>query len=87
MSQVIKLIRVSKRCTYINRIIESTESIQERHLKHLAEITRNLAPPQSEELNYEQKQWLYFRMSRPIPKPYRPYKPIVIPYKWQEDST
>ena len=28
---------------------------------------------QSEELNYEQKQWRYFRMGRPFPKPYRPW--------------
>ena len=27
----------------------------------------------SEVLNEEQKQWLYFRMSRPFPEPYRPW--------------
>ena len=64
----------------------TTEEIQERHMKHIAEISKHLAtePIQSEELNYEQKQWQYFRMSRPFPKPYRPHKPIVIPYKWIE---
>ena len=56
--------------------------------KHIEEISRHLAsePIQSEDLNYEQKQWLYFRMSRPFPKLYRPYKPIVIPYRWQDEE-
>jgi hypothetical protein len=36
----------------------TTEEIQERHMKHIAEISKHLAtePIQSEELNYEQKQ-------------------------------
>ena len=64
----------------------TTKEIQERHMKHIAEISKHLAtePIQSEELNYEQMQWQYFRMSRPFPKPYRPHEPIVIPYKWIE---
>jgi hypothetical protein len=55
--------------------------------KHIEEISRHLdtEPIQSEELSFEQQEWLEFRMARPFPKPYRPYKPIVIPYKWQED--
>lgn len=62
----------------------TTEEIQERHMKHIAEITKDLAPPQSEELTYEQQEWLNFRMARPFPKPYRPHKPIEILYKWIE---
>ena len=31
---------------------------KQRWRKHIAEITKNLAPPQSEDLTYEQKQWL-----------------------------
>ncbi len=55
-------------------------------MKHIAEISAHLAtePIQSEELTFEQKEWRYFRMGRPFPKPYRPHKPIVIPYKWIE---
>ena len=46
-----------------------------RSLTSSAELTTEdiQAPPQSDDLNYEQKQWLYFRMSRPFPRPYRPY--------------
>ena len=60
------------------------EEIKERRLKHIAEITKDLAPPQSEDLTYEQEEWLNFRMARPFPKPYRPFPPIKIPYKWIE---
>jgi hypothetical protein len=60
----------------------SDEEIKERHLKHIAEITNNLAPPQSEDLNYEQQQWLRRRMRSPMPKPYKPFTPVEIPYKW-----
>jgi hypothetical protein len=38
------------------------EEIRERHLKHIAEISKNLAPPQSEELNYEQQEWMRRKM-------------------------
>jgi len=64
----------------------TAKEIQERHMKHIAEISKHLAtePIQSEDLNYEQQQWLNFRMARPFPKPYRPHKPIEIPYKWIE---
>lgn len=48
----------------------SDEDIGARHLKHIAEITKNLGPLQSEDLNYEQKRWLKFRMARPFPEPY-----------------
>ena len=48
----------------------SDKEIRERHRNQIAEITKNLAPPLSEELNEEQKQWLKFRMSRPFPEPY-----------------
>lgn len=66
----------------------TTEEIQERHMKHIAEISKHLAtePIQSEELTFEQQEWLDFRMARPFPRPYRPYKPIEIPYKWIEDT-
>ena len=60
------------------------EEIKEWHLKHIAEITKDLAPIQGEGLTFEQEEWLEFRMSRPFPPPYRPYKPIEIPYKWIE---
>ena len=51
----------------------TTAKIQERHMKHMAEITKDLAPFKGQELNDEQKQWLYFRMGRPFPKPYTPF--------------
>jgi hypothetical protein len=52
--------------------------------KHIAEISKHLAiePIQSQELTFEQQEWLEFRMARPFPKPYRPHTPIEIPYKW-----
>ncbi len=64
----------------------TTAEIQERAMKYIAEISKHLAtePIQSEELTFEQQEWLEFRMARPFPKPYRPHKPIVIPYKWIE---
>jgi hypothetical protein len=78
------LTRVSMTQTYVYRIIEptETETIQERHLKHIAEITKDLAPIQGEDPTFEQQEWLDFRMSRPFPKPYRRFAPIEIPYKW-----
>ena len=53
----------------------TTEEIQEQHMKHIGEISKHLAtePIQSEDLTFEQEQWLNFRMSRPFPKPYRPW--------------
>jgi len=80
--------RVSQTYVHVYKILQlTTKEIQERHLKHIAEISAHLdtEPIQSEELTFEQKEWLEFRMARPFPKPYRPHKPIVIPYRWQED--
>jgi hypothetical protein len=62
----------------------STKEIQDEHMAYMAQITENLGPIQCEELNQEQKDWLYFRLQRPFPKPYRQSKEIVIPLKWQE---
>ncbi len=64
-----------------------TREIQERFLKHIEEITKDLGPPQSEDLNYEQEEWQKFRMARPFPKPYRSFPPMVIPYRWEEQET
>ncbi len=51
--------------------VESDDEIRERHLKHIREISKVLSPPKSEELTYEQHQWLKFRMARPFPEPYK----------------
>ena len=61
---------------------------KQRWRKHIAEISKHLStePIQSDELTFEQKEWLYFRMGRPFPKPYKPFAPIEIPYRWQEDT-
>ena len=64
----------------------TTQEIQDEHLKYIAEITKDLGPIQSEELNTEQKNWLYFRLQRSFPKPCRPWAPIVLPLKWQEEE-
>ena len=62
----------------------TTKEIQDEHMAYMAEITKDLGPIQCEELTTEQKDWLYFRLQRPFPKPYRPHKPIMLPLKWQE---
>jgi hypothetical protein len=49
----------------------SNEEIQALHRRHIAEITKNLAPPQSEQLNYEQQQWLRLRMRTPMGDPWK----------------
>ena len=53
--------------------VESDADIRERHLKHIAEITKHLAntPIESEDLKYQQEEWIKFRMARPFPEPYR----------------
>jgi hypothetical protein len=42
-------------------------------LKHIEEITKDLAPIQGEELTYEQQQWYDRKMASIRPKPYRPW--------------
>ncbi len=56
--------------------------------KQIAEISKHLStePIQTDELTIEQKEWLYFMMGRPFLKPYEPFAPIEIPYRWQEDT-
>jgi len=67
----------------------TTKEIQDRHMKHIAEISKHLAtePIQSEELTFEQQEWLEFRMARPFPRPYRTREPLEFPYKWIEVDT
>ena len=83
MAQALILRRSLAACSAKER---TTKEIQDRAMKHIAEISAHLAtePIQSEDLTYEQQEWLEFRMARPFPKPYRPHKPIEIPYKWIE---
>lgn len=64
----------------------STEEKQALRRRHIAEITKNPASPQSEDLNYEQQQWLRLRMRSPMGKPYKLRGEIEIPYKWIEDT-
>lgn len=45
------------------------KEIRERHRKHIAELTKDLALPKSEKLNQEQQQWLKQRIRTPIGKP------------------
>ena len=77
MTQELKLIRVSRTCTYINKIVAPTEAENKKAQwrKHIEEISRHLStePIQSEDLTFEQQEWLEFRMSRPFPEPYRPW--------------
>ena len=39
--------------TIADYVVHDVEAIQTRHRKFIAEITKNLAPPHSEELNYQ----------------------------------
>ena len=66
-----------------------TKEIQDRAMKHIAEITKHLAtePIRSEDPTFEQQEWLEFRMARPFPKPYRKFAPIEIPYRWIDTNT
>ena len=86
MSQ--ELIHVSRSLTAIYKI-HTLDSEKEQWRKHIEEISRHLdtEPIQAEYPTFEQQVWLEFRMARPFPKPYRPYKPMVIPYKWIEVDT
>ena len=49
------------------------DEIRERHLKHIAEISKHLStePIQSENLNYEQQQWMKRKMRSGFTKPVR----------------
>lgn len=84
MTQVLHVQHHQPRRSLVAAVELTTEEIQERRRKHIAEITKNLAPPQSEELNYEQQQWLRRRMRSPMAKPYKPFPAIEIPFKWIE---
>ena len=53
MTQVLHVQHHQPRRSLAAAVELTTEEIQERRRKHIAEITKNLAPPQSEELNYE----------------------------------
>jgi len=86
---LVYIYNISSRVTTVAAAAKlTTEEIQERHMKHIAEISKHLStePIQSEDLTFDQQEWLEFRMARPFPKPYRPFKPIVIPYRWQEQE-
>ncbi len=50
---------------------DDINAIRERHLKYIAEITKDLFPPRSEKLNREQQQWLKLRMRTPMGKPWK----------------
>jgi len=71
MSQ--QLIRVSKTCTYINSIHTFESKKKEQWLKHIEEITKDLARIQGEELTYEQQEWYDRKMASVWPKPFRPW--------------
>lgn len=49
------------------------EEIRERHLKHIAEISKHLdtEPIQSEELTYKQQQWMRRKLRSGFTKPVR----------------
>ena len=81
MTQVIQYSNTTRRSLAAAAEL-STEEIQALRRRHIAEITKNLAPPQSEDLTYEQEQWLRRRMRSPMPKPYKPFTPVEIPYRW-----
>ena len=53
----------------------TTEEIQRRQIKHIAEISKHLANKRirSEYPTFEQQEWLNFRMARLFPKPYIPW--------------
>ena len=91
MSNIIKAInKFSPRKSLAAAAELTDEEIKkQRWRKHIAEISKHLAtePIQSEDLTYEQQEWLNFRMARPFPKPYRPHTPIEIPYRWIDTKT
>jgi hypothetical protein len=69
--------------------IPSDEEIKKQQWrKHIAKISKHLAtePIQSEDLTYEQQEWLNFRMARPFPEPYKLRGKIEIPHKWIDDT-
>ena len=80
------VIYATRRSLAASAPLTDEEIKKQRWRKHIEEISRHLdtEPIQSEELTFEQQEWLEFRMSRPFPKPYRPWAPIEIPYKWIE---
>jgi hypothetical protein len=89
MTQVIQYSTTKRRSLAAAYLPSDEEIKKEQWRKHIEEISKHLStePIQSEDLTYEQKEWLYFRMSRPFPKPYRRFAPIVILYRWQEEDT
>jgi hypothetical protein len=88
MTQVIEYATTTRRSLAAAAPLTDSEIKKERWRKHIAEISKHLTtePIQSEQLTYEQQEWLNFRMARPFPKPYRPFKPTEIPYRWQEED-
>jgi hypothetical protein len=83
---MIKVIRYATRRSLAAAAELSTEEILALRRRHIAEIIKDLAPPQSEDLNYDQQQWLRLRMRSPMGKPYKRFTPVEIPYKWQEGT-
>ena len=84
MSQ--ELIRISRSFTAIYKI-HTLESEKEQWRKNIEEISRHLDTEpilsQSEELTFEQQEWLEFRMARPFPKPYRPWPKTKKEFKYE----
>ena len=72
MAQVL----IPRRSLAASAPLTDEEIKKQRWRKHIEEISRHLATEriQSQYPTYEQKQWRYFRMSRPFPKPYRPHQ-------------
>lgn len=88
MSNIVKAInKFSPRKSLAPAADLTDEKIKTRRRKHKRSKHLSTEPIQSEDLTYDQQEWLNFRMARPFPKPHRPHTPIEIPYKWIDTKT
>ncbi len=67
------LTTVTSRVTSIYNILPTDAELREGFTQHIAEISKDYRPIQGEEPNFEQKDWFESRISKPFPKPYRPW--------------
>jgi hypothetical protein len=70
MTQVLQYPTTTRRSLAAS-CLPSDEEIRERHLKHIAEITKDLAPIQGEKLTYEHQQWMRRKLRSGFTKPVR----------------
>ena len=78
MAQLLSI--VTSRVTCIYNILPTDEEIRERHLRHIAEISKHLSfePIKSQKLNFEQEQWLKLRLRNPMGEPWKSWSRRLI---------